>query len=112
MTAGECPQTGGGPRSSRWRDVRPAGWRLVPLIALTVALSPCGAAPVRAETAAGQEAYERRCGICHSSPAPVLLRMPQGQVDEKRQWLAKILRTHHARDEETRDRIIEWLLAQ
>ncbi|GAB4519791.1 MAG: hypothetical protein Tsb0019_20450 [Roseibium sp.] len=85
---------------------------VLPFVALTVALSLGSPATAGAETAAGQKAYERRCAKCHETPARLLRRMPERTAEERRQWLANVLRTHHARDEETRNQIIEWLLAR
>ncbi|MGX1499974.1 mono/diheme cytochrome c family protein [Labrenzia sp. MBR-25] len=79
---------------------------------LIAGLMSLGLMPVQAETAEGPELFDQLCGECHRSEARILRKIPKGTEDEKKIWLAELLRDHHAPDPATRKQLIEWLSAQ
>lgn len=84
----------------------------MPLFRLFFGLMLLAAAAMRAEAEIvdGAFMFNKRCALCHNATAlmPPLMKLPD---DEKRQaFLEKFLSRHHARDEEERKLIVDYLI--
>jgi cytochrome c553 len=67
-------------------------------------------AQARAEVPDGAFMFNQRCGKCHEPAAlmPRLMKLPDD--NERRAYLEKFLTRHHARDEQERKLIVEYLV--
>lgn len=67
-------------------------------------------AQARAEVPDGTFMYNQRCSKCHEPSAlmPRLMKLPDD--NERRAYLEKFLTRHHARDEQERKLIVEYLV--
>ena len=79
----------------------------LPLILMLLTASAYRAA---AEVPDGTFLFNKRCALCHDTAAlmPPLMKLPNDA--ERQAFLEKFLSRHHARDDEERKLIIDYLL--
>lgn len=81
-----------------------------------VAFANGAAEPVTDEPAGdatrGADAYDESCAVCHASPSVILRGVPGDDPETRAEWLDLFLTDHYAPDDERRQDIIAWLMAQ